>query len=99
MPRKNVWVEVDSLSYYELDGTKVKGLAERLLEMERQHPGARMVEGQYAYETTTYLSIQAERPETDAEMQKREVLEERAAAEEAARKRRQFEALKKELGE
>jgi hypothetical protein len=94
MARKKVWKEVTTRSVGLYSYTQLEDMVTDFKNLSKQYPGARVVERCEDYSEYKVISIQVERDETDAEMQKREAQEERNKAHRLA----QFQALQKEFG-
>jgi hypothetical protein len=98
MTRKRVWKEVTTFSMSNYDHNYIEDVIKNFEELAKQYPKARIVERFEDYADYKVISVQVERDETDAEMQKRETEEAVQAERNRAYRLAQFEALQKEFG-
>ena len=98
MARKKVWKEVTTRSVGLYSYTQLEDMVTDFKNLSKQYPGARVVERCEDYSEYKVISIQVERDETDAEMQKREAQEAVQEERNKAHRLAQFQALQKEFG-
>src|SRR5476651_1364352 len=99
MARKKVWKEVSTRSVGNYTYSQLDDMIADLQKLSKQYPGARVVERCEDYSEYKVISIQVERDETDAEMQKREAQEAVQEERNKAHRLAQFQALQKEFGD
>jgi hypothetical protein len=94
--RKKIEREVSS---FDIEYMSVDHVIEAMISFKKQYGGnARFLEERHAYSDGHYIALCVEVFETDEEMAKRIALEERWAAEDAERDRKEFERLKAKFG-
>ena len=94
--RQIVWREKTTL---DLDYENLAAAAKTINDLaERYGWKARIVKREYAYSDGTYLSVEAEEPETDEEMAKRIAADEQRKAQQDATERLLYERLKAKFG-
>jgi len=94
--RQMVWREVDSISFYDLEGS-VDTAIQILQRVQEKYPGCKLSKQPIPYDDGDYLAVQQERPETDAELKRRLENMDRHAADQEARDRAEFKRLQKKF--